>query len=107
MHGTPGALEALVLVDGVPDTSADADPAARDEAVGLMADEVSSEFGFVEPEATCLATLLVDWIGPDPLVIDGALDDLDSLGDSVNDLAGAALVASVDECGIDPAVFGG
>jgi hypothetical protein len=108
LFGTPGSLEALVLpmVDGLPDTSVDADPAARDEAIGLMAAEVSSEFGVQEPESTCLATLLVDRIGPDVLVIDGALVDLDSLGDEFNELAGAALVESVDECGIDPSIFG-
>ncbi|MFT6291478.1 MAG: hypothetical protein ACJAR2_002080 [Ilumatobacter sp.] len=72
-----------------------------------MADEVSSEFGSVEPEAMCVPTLVVDRIGPDLLVIDGALVDLDSLGDAVNDPAGAAFVASVDESGIDPSVFGG
>jgi hypothetical protein len=47
LHGTPGLLEALVLpmVDGLPDTSVDADPAVLEEAIGLMATEVISEFG--------------------------------------------------------------
>ena len=40
------------------------------------------------------------------LVVDGALVDLDSFPEDVNQLAGEALVASVAECGIDPSVFG-
>lgn len=111
LHGTPGALEALVLpmVDGLPDTSTapDADPAARDEAVGLMGGEVAANFELDDASATCLAELIVDRIGPDILVVDGELVDLDGLGDDVTELAGAALVESIDTCGIDPSVFGG
>jgi hypothetical protein len=90
--------------DDAGDGSADAGD--RDLAVALMTDEVVTTFALDPEPAACVAELIVDAIGADVLVVDGALVDLDSLGEAGADAAGAALLASTDECGVDPSVFG-
>ena len=54
-----------------------------------------------------MAELVVDAIGPDVLLVDGRLVELDSLGDAAAEETGAALVASTERCDIEPSVFGG
>lgn len=108
LTGSPGSLDVIVLpMVGDVAPAPPADSADRDAAVGLVAVEFNSEFGLVGEAATCAAGLMVDAVGVDLLFVDGALVDLDLLGDEVVALAGAALVESVDSCGIDPAVYGG
>ncbi len=108
LTGTLSGLDATIveLVDGLPDTSADADPAAREEAIALVADAVVEDFPLAPDEATCLAGLIVDRIGADVLVVDGVLIELEDQPSEVVSLAEAALVESVDACGIDPSQFG-
>lgn len=89
------------------DSGESADGAARDLALELMATEVSTTFGLDGESAICVADLIVDAIGADVLLIEGELVELDSLGDAAAEATGAALVASTEQCDIDPAVFGG
>ena len=116
LHGAAaGDLDAVLLpmTGGAPAGDADADSGEnadvgdRDVAVELMATEVSTTFGLDADSATCVAELIVDALGADVLVVSGELVELDSLGDAAADATGAALVASTDTCGVDPAVFGG
>jgi len=109
LYGDVSAVEALIVpMAGNPEGgAATADPAARDEAVALMTEEVGTVFGLADSNAACTAELLVDAIGADVLVVDGELVDLDSLPGENVDLAGGALVESVEVCGNTPADFGG
>jgi hypothetical protein len=102
-------VEALIVpMSGNPEGgAATADPAARDEAVALMTEEVVTDFGLADSNAECTAELLVDAIGADVLVVDGELVELDSLPGENVDLAGGALIESVEVCGNSPADFGG
>lgn len=79
----------------------------RDLAIELMATEVSTTFGLDGDSSTCVAELIVDAIGPEVLLVDGRLVELDSLGDAAADATGAALVGSTEQCDVDPSVFGG
>ncbi|MFN3255888.1 MAG: hypothetical protein ACE37B_09330 [Ilumatobacter sp.] len=124
LTGEPGSMDAVILpmlddpaAPPVADITDDtADGAAVDTAddvpsvavaVDLMTDEVAGEFGLDDATARCTAELLVDALGADVIVVDGSLVDLDGLSDEFIEPAGQALVAAVDECGLDPAVFGG
>lgn len=124
LHGTAaGDLDAVVLPmtgsvpaavgdtdSGDTDTDTDNDNATgsdRGLAVELMSTEVSTTFGLAADDATCVAELIVDALGADVLLADGELVELDSLGDTAADATGAALAASTESCGVDPAVFGG
>lgn len=103
-----GSVPAAAGDDDSGDTGTDnATGGDRDLAVELMSVEVSSTFGLASDDATCVAELIVDALGTDVLVENGELVELDSLGDAAADATGAALVASTESCGIDPAVFGG
>lgn len=119
LHGSPGSLDALMLemtgsdaAGAGSDAGTDADqgdsagPTDRDQAVELMADEVTSTFGLDGDEATCLAELIVDGLGTELILVNGELVDLESLGESATEITGMAMQSSIDDCGIDPAVFG-
>jgi len=97
---TVPVVESAETIDQAADEST-----ARDEAIDLMGAEVNVTFGLGEPQADCVAELLVNRIGEDLLVVDGDLVDLNSFPDGVNQLAGQALIASVAQCGINPSVF--
>ncbi|MDW3216338.1 MAG: hypothetical protein R8G01_20275 [Ilumatobacteraceae bacterium] len=92
---------------GSTDSGEDAGVGDRDLAVDLMSTEVATTFGLDAASATCVAELIVDALGADVLVDDGGLVELDSLDDAAADATGAALVASTETCGVDPAAFGG
>ena len=123
LTGEPGAVEALVLPmantagstdlagDDAGSTGSAGDVEAvsspeRDIAMVLMADEAAANFALDATQSSYLGALIVDAIGSDIRVTDGVLVDLDTLDESVNALAGQAVVESIDACGIDPAVLG-
>lgn len=87
--------------DGTAETSAD-----RDTAIELMAVEVQGGLGIPADQSACVAGLLVDAIGVDVVLVDGELIDLDTLPVEYEQPAIDAIVASVDECGVDPALVG-
>lgn len=115
LHGQGPDIDALILaLDGTPDveTPGGADEAVvesspeRDEALALMTDEVAVEFGLADEPANCLAELIVDGVDPAEIVVDGELIELEQAPDEVFDAVADALVASVEECDIDPSTFG-
>ncbi len=126
LTGEPNAMEAIVLpmvgdeeaaaaaIDAAAsgdtgDTGETGDTASspdRDLAIELMAVQVQEGLGIPADQSACVAALLVDAIGVDVLLVDGALIELDTLPTTYDDAATDALIASVDACGVDPALFG-
>jgi len=58
-------------------------------------------------QAACADELIVDAVGTQVLYDGAGLVDLDALPSEMSDLATAALINSVETCGVDPSVFGG
>lgn len=124
LTGEPGAMGGIVLPMVGDEAAAQAaidaaatgesstgDPSEssgdRDLAVELMAIEVQDGLGIPADQSECVAGLLVDAIGVDVVLVDGALIDLDTLPVEYEQPAIDAVVASVDECGVDPGLVGG
>jgi hypothetical protein len=68
---------------------------------------VAANLPLDDAQSACTAELLVDAIGPEVLVVDGELVDLDSLPTELDPIAEQALVQAITDCDIDPALLGG
>ena len=105
--GSPGDMDAVVvpMVDGgvEPVESAGAD---RDDVVAALAEGLVTNLGFTAEQATCSSELIVDEVGLDTFLVDGAVVDFDTLSDEVAEATIAALTLAVDECGLNPALLG-
>lgn len=123
LTGSPGSMDGLVLpfVDsGAPvapgagdgggesgsgeESSGGDDQRAR--AIELMTPEVEAGLGLPPDQAACATEFLVDAIGPDVLLVDGELVDLDTALTDYEQVATDALIAAVPVCGIDPNALG-
>ena len=111
LHGSPGSIGAVVVPmegDVEPDPTDEAsDDSVRDLAIEAMAAGLVGELGLPDDQAQCAGGLIVDALGLELLVVDGALVDLDSLPSEAQSLASDALVQSIEICGIDPTVLSG
>jgi len=107
LTGSPGSMDAIVvpMVDGdvVPGESAGAD---RDDVVAGLAEGLGESLGLTPEQATCSAELIVDEVGLDTFLVDGAVVDFDTLSDEVAEAAIAAMTLAVEACGLDPALLG-
>jgi hypothetical protein len=118
LTGSPNDMEAIVvpMVDG--DGPAGSDAAGtddgeqatssedRDLAIELMTAEVAANLPLDDAQAACTAELLVDALGVDVVLVDGALVDLDSLPTEFDGPAERAVLAAISDCDIDPALLG-
>lgn len=96
-------------VTDAPAGSAPADGTeTADGVVDQLALSVEVSLGLPADQADCVAGLFIEYIGLDVLTgPDGNLTNLDALPPEViSGPAAAALVASVDACGVDPSVLG-
>ncbi len=111
LFGSADSMEAIIL-PMVGDEDAAANPGEGDGgvdpalAVELLATDLEADPGLPADQAVCAAELVVEAVGPDVLVVDGELIDPADLNDEDDAAVVDALIASVDECGIDPAMFG-
>jgi hypothetical protein len=112
LDGSPGAMDAIVLPmvdEGADRGSTESAGGSGDEqrllAIELMTPEVAAGLGLPDDQAACAAEFLVDAIGPDVLLYEGELVDLDTTLTDYEDVAIDALVAAVPVCGIDPSLL--
>lgn len=105
LTGTPGAMDALVVPFVGPDEpSAAGEPPPDDRAaraVELMTDELAAELGIDAADAACLAPYVVDAIGVDAALVDGALIDLDRADEATRRRAFEGLIFGFDACGVE------
>lgn len=115
LTGSPGDMDAIVVpflnsVEADASAVGDSDDSAASgdaaTAYALMADELSFQIGLPDADAECLAPYVVDAIGLDVALVDGALIDLDTADTATQDLAFSGIVEGVEACGIDPAILG-
>jgi hypothetical protein len=114
LTGSPGDMDATVvaMVGDGSESDAAVDESAgssddRDFAIEQMTSEVAANLPLDDAQSACTAELLVDAIGPEVLVVDGELVDLDSLPTELDPIAEQALVQAITDCDIDPALLGG
>ena len=119
LTGSPGDMDAIILpfmnpveggAPGPEDSDDSGDSAASGDAATayeLMADELAFQIGLAGTDAECLSPYVVDAIGLDVALVDGALIDLDAADVETQNRAFDGLITGVEACGIDPTVFGG
>jgi len=108
LTGSPGSLDAIqvpMTVGEIADVATNADD--RSAVIALMVDELVGDFGLPGDQAACVSELIVDAVGTQVLYDGAGLIDLDALPSEMSDLATAALINSVEICGLDPSVLGG
>lgn len=87
-----------VVVTGAPAGSIDPETVAL--ANELMSASVEANLGLPREQADCAAVFMVDAIGADTLIVDGALVDLDTLPAETQQAAAAAIGEAIPNCGI-------
>ena len=124
VEAAPGSRTHLLLHDSLASVEGIVLPMLGDDVTGAGAGDESSTpsnglvdqlalsvevgLGLPADQAECVAGLFIEYIGLDVLTApDGSLVDLDALpAEIVEGPATAALVASVDACGVDPSALG-
>lgn len=126
LSGSPGDMEAIVLpmepAQGGGTDAADAADAGdgseggdeavggadRDLAIELLTADIATDGLFDADQSACFAEVLVDAVGPDAVVVDGALSELDpdTISPEVANQLFDAFGDAVEACGIDPALLG-
>jgi len=87
-----------VVVTGAPTDSID--PATVTLANELMSASVQANLGLPKEQADCAAVFMVNALGADNLIVDGALVDLDTLPAEAQQAGAAAITEAVPNCGI-------
>ncbi len=87
-----------VVVTGGPAEPADADTVAL--ANQLMSASVQANLGLPKVQADCAAVFMVNALGAETLIVDGALVDLDMLPAQAQRAAAAAITEAIPNCGI-------